>query len=145
MRRHLTWADGLSCFSGQYDLSVECVTGPKANAGQAFQDAERQRIESERGQIARRLDGLYDAIADGLRTPGLKEKLETMKARAAELDARMSAPAPSRVRLHPNLSGVYRRKVAALAETLNDPAIRTSALETVRSLISSVTIHEVDG
>ncbi len=52
---------------------------------------------------------------------------------------------PSRVRLHPNLGEVYRRKVAALAETLNDTAIRTSALENIRSLISSVTIREVDG
>ncbi|MBU0832517.1 MAG: hypothetical protein KKH33_09060 [Alphaproteobacteria bacterium] len=36
-------------------------------------------------------------------------------------------------------------QVTALAETLNDTAIRTSALENIRSLISSVTIHEVDG
>ncbi|WP_069043100.1 hypothetical protein [Agrobacterium sp. RAC06] len=32
-----------------------------------------------------------------------------------------------------------------MAETLNDTAIRTSALENIRSLISSVTIREVDG
>ena len=26
-------------------------------------------------KLARKLDGLYDAVADGLRTPGLKERL----------------------------------------------------------------------
>lgn len=117
----------------------------QANAGRTSQDAERQRLEGERAQIGRRLDGLYDAIADGLRTAGLKEKLDSLEARAAELDKRLSVPAPSSARLHPNLVEVCRRKVAALADTLNDPAIRTSALETIRSLISSVTIHEVEG
>ena len=77
--------------------------------------------------------------------PNRRPLSSNAEARAAELDARLSAPAPFRVRLHPTLSEVYRRKVAALAETLNDPAIRTSALETVRSLISSVTINEADG
>lgn len=116
----------------------------QANDGRASQDAERQRLEGERAQISRRLNGLYDAIADGLRTAGLKEKLDSLEARAAQLDQQLSVPAPSSVRLHPNLGEVYRRKVAALADTLNDTAIRTSALETIRSLISSVTIHEVE-
>ena len=89
--------------------------GRQANAGRAAEDAERQRLEAERKQIARRLDGLYEAIAEGLRTPGLKQKLETMEARSAELEARLSAPAPAPVRLHPNLSEVYRKKVGALA------------------------------
>jgi len=137
LRRRLMQPEAVAQFIKEY--------ANEANAGRASQDAERQRIDNQRGQIARRLDGLYDAIADGLRTPGLKEKLENMEAQAAELDARLSAAAPSRVRLHPNLGEVYRRKVAALAETLNDTAIRTSALENIRSLISSVTIREVDG
>lgn len=59
----------------------------------------------------------------------------------AEIDQDLTAPAPSPVRLHPNLSEMYRRKVAALAETLADPEIRTPALETIRSLITAVTVH----
>ncbi|MDA3888708.1 MAG: hypothetical protein PF443_07895, partial [Allgaiera sp.] len=41
---------------------------------------------------------------------------------------------------HPNLAELYRRKVADLAVGLKDPAIRTPALETIRSLIDSVTV-----
>ena len=81
------------------------------------------------------------AIAEGLRTAGLKGKLETLEARLAEIDAALAAPAPSPVRLHPNLSEMYRRKVAALAETLSDPEIRMPALETIRGLIAAVTVH----
>jgi hypothetical protein len=116
------------------------------NAGRAEESAARARLDAERGQITRRLDGLYEAIADGLRTAGLKTKLEEMEARLAEIDVKLAAPAPSPVRLHPQLSEIYRRKVEELSKTLADPEIRPMALETMRGLIQSVTVHEtVDG
>ena len=112
------------------------------NAGRAEASAARARLTSERSQITRRLDGLYDAIADGLRTAGLKTKLEDMEAQLVTIDAKLAAPAPSPVRLHPQLSEIYRRKVEELSETLADPEIRPAALETIRGLISAVTVHE---
>jgi site-specific DNA recombinase len=71
-------------------------------------------------------------IADGLRITGLKDKLLALEARLAEIEQNLSAPAPSPVRLHPNLSELYRRKVEQLAESLRDPAIRPAALDTIR-------------
>ena len=112
------------------------------NAGRAEESAARARLETERAQVTRRLDGLYEAIADGLRTAGLKTRLEEMEARLAEIDAKLAAPAPSPVRFHPQLSAIYRRKVDELSETLADPEIRPMALETMRGLIQSVTIVE---
>ncbi|MGO4917103.1 recombinase family protein [Pseudogemmobacter sp. W21_MBD1_M6] len=114
------------------------------NAERAEESATRARLTSERTHITRRLDGLYDAIADGLRTAGLKTRLEDMEAQLAEVDAKLAAPAPSPVRLHPQLSEIYRRKVEELSRTLADPEIRTAALETIRGLIQSVTIHETE-
>jgi site-specific DNA recombinase len=112
------------------------------NAGRAAETAARARLTTERMQITRRLEGLYDAIADGLCTAGLKTKLEEMEAQLAEVDAKLSAPAPSPVRLHPQLSEIYRRKVEDLSATLADTEIRPAALETIRGLITAVTIHE---
>ena len=112
------------------------------NAGRAEESAARARLTSERSQITRRLDRLYDAIADGLRTAGLKTKLEDMEAQLAEVDAQLAAPAPSPVRLHPQLSEIYRRKVEELSQTLADPEIKPTTLQTIRGLISVVTIHE---
>ena len=65
-----------------------------------------------------------------------------MEAQLATIDAKLAAPAPSPVRLHPQLSEIYRRKVEELSQTLADPEIRPAALETIRGLISVVTIHE---
>ena len=112
------------------------------NAGRAEETAARSRLEADRIQVARRLDGLYDAIADGLRTVGLKMKLEELETRLAEIDVNLEAPPPSPVRLHPQLSEIYRRKVEELSLTLADPDIRQSALEIIRGLITSVTVHE---
>ena len=112
------------------------------NAGRAEESAARAKLEAERVQVSKRLDGLYEAIADGLRTAGLKTKLEDMEARLAEINTKLTAPAPSPVRLHPQLSEIYRRKVEELSQTLADPEIRPMALETMRGLIQSVTIVE---
>ena len=79
---------------------------------------------------------------DGPRTAGQKTKLKEKEARLAEIDAKLAAPAPSRVRLHPQLSDIYRRKVGELSRTLADPEIRLMALETMRGLIKCVTMHE---
>lgn len=115
------------------------------NARRGTETARRQRLEAERGALCRKLDGLYDAIAEGLRTPGLREKLEALEARKAELEALIAAPAPSPVRLHPNLAELYRRNVIELSQTLQDPALRVPALERIRGLITGVRVrHEAD-
>jgi len=115
--------------------------GEETNVRNSTASADRSRMNSERTAIARKLEGLYDAIADGLRTPGLKIKMEELEGKLAQIDASLIAPAPSTVRLHPNLSELYRRKVAELAITLSDPEIRTQSLETIRGLIESVTVQ----
>ena len=65
-------------------------------------------------KIDRQLDRLYDAIADGLRTQGLKSKLEELEGRKGILEIEISnAPPPAPI-LHPNLAQLYRRKVENL-------------------------------
>ncbi len=91
--------------------------------------------------LGHRLDGLYDAIADGLRTPGIKAKLEEMEARKAALQDEVDAAPPPAPRLHPNLAELYRRKVDELHRSLNDPAYRTEAAETLRSIIEGINIR----
>ena len=133
LRDRLMQPDAVAAF-------IASMTG-EMNARRGAEAGQRHRIEAERAALCRKLDGLYDAIAEGLRTPGLKEKLQALEARKAELDAVLSALAPSPVRLHPNLAELYRRKVGELTLTLQDPALRVPALESIRSLISRVTVR----
>jgi site-specific DNA recombinase len=94
----------------------------------------------ELDQVNRKLAGLVEAIADGLRPPGLQGRLDELEQRKAMLMAKVAgAPAPA-PRLHPNLAELYRQKVADLRAALADPATRTEALEILRSLVETVTI-----
>lgn len=81
-----------------------------------------------------------DAIADGLRTPGLQKRLENMERRRAELEQEMASASAPPIRLHPNLSQIYRRKVERLQDALSDPEIRDEAVEALRSLLEAVII-----
>ena len=105
----------------------------------------RTRLEAEKRAIKRKLEGLYDAIAEGLRSLGLKEKLIELEGRVEAIDAALSTPAPTPVRLNPNLSELYRRKVTELAITLADPAIAQPAREVIRGLIERVSVSWEDG
>jgi hypothetical protein len=98
-------------------------------------------VERDLERVTNKLSGLYDAIADGLRTPGLLAQLEDLEAQKAKLDAQLASPAPEPVRLHPNLSALYKRKVEDLTASLADPSIRQQALDMIRGLIARVIVR----
>ncbi|WP_093160734.1 recombinase family protein [Aliiruegeria lutimaris] len=118
----------------------------EVNSGRDAEEAKRAELVRQHKLVSDKLDGLYDAIADGLRTPGLMAKLEALEADKAELEARVSVPPPSPVRLHPNLSAIYRQKVERLGKSIQDPGIRDEALALLRQLITQVRIiHAASG
>ena len=108
----------------------------------ATADARRGTDAARHATISKKLNGLYDAIADGLRSPGLLAKLEGLEAEKSNLERELSEPAPSPVRLNPDLAGVYRRKVEDLGAALGDPEIRDEALTLLRGLIEAVRLTE---
>ncbi len=130
------------------DLVKAFIAEFHAEANRIAAEGEQQAIakRTQLADVTRRLDGLIDAISDGLRSPGLKAKLDQLEAEKAELE-REVAEAPKPVpRLHPNLAEIYRRKVADLRTALEDPDLRQEALTILRSLIVSVTVSpEEDG
>ncbi|WP_171232748.1 recombinase family protein [Ruegeria sp. HKCCA4812] len=133
LRQRLMQPDAVAAFIKSFNEA--------ANAEAGTEEAARTRLQSERDKAARKLNGFYDAIAEGIRTPGLQTRLEELEAQIAELDAKLFEPKPSSVRLQPNLSQLYRSKVADLAQVLSDPSIRTGALEIIRGLIERVTVE----
>ncbi len=116
------------------------------NSGRDEAAIHRDRSRKALEKADRRLEGLYDAIADGLRTPGILAKIESLENEKRFAEAALAAPAPSPVRLHPNLADLYRDRVAELGAALADPDIRDEAIEVLRGLIESVVVtHGDDG
>ncbi|HIC23153.1 MAG TPA: serine recombinase, partial [Planctomycetes bacterium] len=104
----------------------------------------REHIAKERDRITRQLDGLYEAIADGLRTAGLKTKLEELEQCKIDLEVQMSATPPPTPILHPNLAELYRRRVEALHASLSTDDCRTEAAEILRGLIEAIKVRISD-
>jgi site-specific DNA recombinase len=92
-------------------------------------------------QAERKLQGLYDAIAEGLRTAGLLGQLQELEAERDRLAASVAEAAPTPVRLHPNLPQLYRKEVARLRDALADPLTRDEAVDQLRRLMTKVTVR----
>jgi site-specific DNA recombinase len=109
------------------------------NELQAERSATSAARRRELDTVQRRLSGLIDAIADGIRAPGLQQKLDELESRKATLAGDLAAAPSSAPRLMPNLAELYRTKVTSLHEALrlDDGA---EALELVRSLIERVVV-----
>ena len=102
----------------------------------------QRRLGRELGEVGRKLEGVLRAIEDGTWNDTLRQRLNELEARKADLTARLAqaaTPAP-RVRLHPNAAEIYRAKVADLEASLNAPEIRLEAAEALRSLISRIVL-----
>ncbi len=125
------------------DLVKEFVAAANAeiNQSRAEETAGRDRLASKLAAVERQLDAIIEAIANGLRSGTLQAKLDQLEAERTDLTARLAAPAPSPVRLHPNLADAYHAKVAALRNALEQEATRDEALQIIRSLIEKVVIH----
>jgi site-specific DNA recombinase len=103
-------------------------------------DVLREAKRRELADVEHKLNGLIDAIADGLRGPGLQQRLDGLETRRSEIEKNLATGPVTPVRLHPNLAQVYRQQVEHLQQALADPQIRDEAAEVLRGLVEHVLI-----
>lgn len=97
--------------------------------------------------VSRKLNGLIDAISDGLWAPDLQRRLDDLGDKKAALEAEIAQASASVTapRLHPALAEVYRARVTSLRESLESEGGRET-LEAARALIERLEISPpVDG
>jgi site-specific DNA recombinase len=125
----------------QPDLVAEFVAAftEEWNRLQGERSAVQATHQRELETVRRRLSGLVDAIADGMRAPDLQQKLDELGGRRKVLEAELAATPAAAPRLIPNLAEVYKQKVTKLHEALTG-ADGTEALEAVRGLIEQVVV-----
>jgi site-specific DNA recombinase len=114
------------------------------NVAQNETVARRKQKEGELRAVQVKLDGLYDAIADGLRTPGLLAKVESFETEKAHLETALESPPPAIVQIRPDISELYRSQIGELGEALADPTIRNEAIGILQKLISRIEIGRAD-
>jgi site-specific DNA recombinase len=107
----------------------------------AEQVGRRAEDEGRLEVVKRKIATMIRAIEDGMYQPSMKARMDELEAEKAVLEERLAAtPEPPKIRLHPNLPGLYREKVAALEQALADPAIKAEAAEVIRSHIDRITL-----
>jgi hypothetical protein len=101
----------------------------------------RAKDEGRLEAVRRKIANLIRAIEEGDYQPSMKARLAELEAEKAMLEERFTAARePPKIRLHPNLAGLYREKVAALEQALADPVIKAEAAEVIRSQIERITL-----
>jgi site-specific DNA recombinase len=87
IRDRMMQPDAVRAFVAAYTREV--------NAGRSEAEANQARQRQQAAALSAKLDGLYDAVAGGLRTPGLLAKIEGLEADRARLEVTLSRPTPS--------------------------------------------------
>ena len=98
---------------------------------------------SDRAELAgieKKIASMLDAIEEGGYVRGMSDRLRELEARQDEINERLSAAPVDIPDVHPNIAGVYRRKVERLAEALADPRDRDQAAEAIRGLIERIVL-----
>ena len=101
---------------------------------EALRDAKRRELSD----VTQKIKGLVDAIADGLRAPGLQQRLDELETRRVEIEQCLAARPTTPILLPPKLAEIYRRQVERLQQALNDPEIRDEAVQILRGLIEGL-------
>ncbi len=82
--------------------------------------------------IEKKIKEIVTVIEDGGYTRGLTDRLRELEARQDELTERLSGTPVILPDIHPNVAGIYRRKVERLAEALKHPQERDEAAAAIR-------------
>ncbi|MBA4804197.1 MAG: hypothetical protein H2038_06070 [Brevundimonas sp.] len=105
----------------------------------------RGKAEAELAEVKRRAERLVDQVADGvIAGVAVKERLEALEARRAELEEELAAsPAPEVLALPPCITERYRAMVTSLERALqrNDSEAAVEARNLVRKLIETVVVR----
>src|ERR1019366_8978932 len=97
-------------------------------------DADRRELD----KLTRSMKEIVTLIEDGGGSRALVARLRELETREDELKARLSHAPVDIPDIHPNVAGIYRRKVERLAEAFRHLQERDEAAEAIRALIERI-------
>ena len=94
----------------------------------------------ELGKVARQIEQIVEAIADGMYHLSMKEKMDALEARRAELTTLLAEAPEDSPDILPSAAAIYARKVTRLTAALNRPEERQLAADALRMLIEKIVL-----
>jgi site-specific DNA recombinase len=114
----------------------------RMNHERATAELAKSAAASQLARLKKKLRGYYDAVADGIRTPGIREQILELESKQEGLQRQIEDAAASEPRLHPRLADTYRDMMADLQASLADPAGRDQAAQIIRGLVERITVRQ---
>lgn len=96
-------------------------------------EREIERIEARRKK-------LIEMVMEGVSPSVVKDELNANAARREQLEAQLAATEEPPPLLHPEMARIYRAKVTALANALQDADSRCEATEALRGLVDAIVL-----
>lgn len=87
--------DLVAAFASEFTAEINRITAETEKTFKAYR--------SELSTVDRKMTGIIAAIEDGMYTPTMKARMQKLEQRKVELEEHVRQPAPSVVRIHPNL------------------------------------------
>jgi site-specific DNA recombinase len=138
LKTHLMAPEIFEVFCAEFHREVNRLRMTE-NAG-----IEGKRVDLDK--IGRRTAKIVAMITDDdAPVRALKQELVALEARQLELEQAIAGTSAPQPLIHPKLASVYRDRVAALHEALNDLDTRAEAFDTIRSLIDEIRLVPEDG
>ena len=121
------------------------VTGCCWISGRVQEEVTRKNLTLELEKIQTEQKKLIEAIKAGIPGEMVKDEMLALKERQSAITEKLKAtPAPT-PRLHPNLSLIYKNKVANLIDALNNDDTISEANEAIRQLIETIRLVPFNG
>ncbi len=135
LKQRLLAPDLVDAFVQEYVAEV--------NAANRTRGKTLAKLSQDCTRNSRQINNLIELLKEGHRSPAVVQELRGLEDRQASLSAQMTAagtpePVPT---LHPNLPDLYRRKVEALEQALQDPSSAALAAEALRTLIDAIVVY----
>ncbi len=99
---------------------------------------------AEIAKIERQLEKLLDALLDDGDAKILVKRMKELEARQEVLETELSQADSPPPLLHPNMAGVYQRKIQDLHAALNSEDSKVEAAEILRTLIDAIVLTPED-
>ena len=96
-------------------------------------------------RVDRQIRSMIEAIKNGMFQPSMKAEMDGLEHRKAELTATLASSEEPPPVLHPSMAVVYRERVAALHEALQQDDTRAQSAEMIRSLVSEIVLTPEGG
>ncbi|WP_406676045.1 relaxase/mobilization nuclease domain-containing protein, partial [Roseobacter weihaiensis] len=114
-----------------------------------IREINRLRMEASGDLIAKRaelkkveaqIEKMIQAVMDGFYAPSMKEKMQVLEERKAELVRSLQNSEEPPTLLHPTMADEYRKRIDGLLDALADDDTRREASDDIRALVGKIIV-----